>query len=86
MKEKKNVKLSKLRKEIDIIDNKIIYLLGRRVKIARHIINLKKHQGLKIHDQKREKEILNRLKSKNLVKPSLIDKIWKALFENARKK
>jgi len=57
--------LKKKRKEIDLIDQKLLTLLNQRLRIAEEIGKIKKGMGEKIYDPKREKEILDGLKRKN---------------------
>lgn len=53
-------RLQKLRREIDEIDNSIIKLLDRRIKLVKEIGLIKKRYGMKIRDVNREKIILDR--------------------------
>jgi chorismate mutase / prephenate dehydratase len=58
-------KLIKRRKELDLINQKLLALLNQRLRISLEIGKVKKEMGRKIHDAEREKEILDRLKRKN---------------------
>jgi len=58
-------KLIKRRKELDLINQKLLTLLNRRLRITLEIGKVKKEMGKNIYDTEREKEILNRLKRKN---------------------
>jgi chorismate mutase/prephenate dehydratase len=58
-------KLIKRRKELDLINQKLLTLLNQRLRITLEIGKVKKEMGRKIHDAEREKEILDRLKRKN---------------------
>ena len=58
-------KLIKKRKELDLINQKLLTLLNRRLRISLEIGKVKKEMGRKIHDTEREKEILDKLKRKN---------------------
>ena len=58
-------KLIKRRKELDLINQKLLTLLNRRLRISLEIGKVKKEMGKKIHDTEREKEILDKLKRKN---------------------
>lgn len=58
-------KIFKKRKEIDLIDQKLLNLLNRRFQIAIEIGRIKKQLGKNLYDPKREKEILESLKRKN---------------------
>ena len=57
--------LEKKRKEIDLIDQKLLTLLNQRLRITLEIGKVKKEMGKRIYDTEREKEILDRLKRKN---------------------
>ncbi len=73
------------RKEIDEIDNQIIKLLNTRGEIAKKIGNLKEELSIEIHQPKREKEIIERIKKKStMLKPMSIEAIWKEII-NASK-
>ena len=58
-------KLKKNRKELDFLDQTLLTLLNRRLRITRKIGKIKKGIRKKIYDAQREKEILDRLKRKN---------------------
>jgi chorismate mutase len=60
-----SLKLIKKRKELDLINQKLLTLLNRRLRISLEIGKVKKGMGKKIHDTEREKEILDKLKRKN---------------------
>lgn len=66
--------LEKFRKEIDEIDNQIIPLLEKRLKIAK---DLKKYKKT-IQDSNRENEILDKIKSE------YIKDIYKTIFKNSK--
>lgn len=53
-----NNKLENLRKQIDIIDKKIITLLGKRMLLAKKTGKLKKEQGLPFIDKKRWDKVI----------------------------
>ena len=53
--------LEELRKQIDAVDSKIIGLLGERFRVAEKIANKKKKEGIEIYDEKREKDVLERV-------------------------
>ncbi len=80
-------KLSKNRKELDHLDQKLLTLLNRRLHITLEIGKIKKGIGKKIYDAKREKEILNRLKRKNRgpLKERDLEKIFAAIMQVSRK-
>ena len=52
--------LSEHRKEIEVIDEKIIRLIDRRNKIAKNVFEAKKLEGLGISDPEQERLVLGR--------------------------
>jgi len=71
--------LKKKRKEIDLIDQKLLTLLNQRLRFAMEIGKIKKEMGQKVYNLWREKEVLERLKSKN--KGPLKEKDLKEIFK-----
>ncbi len=57
--------LKKRRREIDLIDQKLLTLLNRRVRTALKIGKIKRKIGEKIYNPSREEEILRRLRRIN---------------------
>ncbi len=53
--------LIQLRKQIDILDDRIVDLLNRRTRLAQKIGGLKAHHGEKVYNPNRENELLKRL-------------------------
>jgi chorismate mutase/prephenate dehydratase len=76
---KKIIALKRKRKEIDLIDRKLLDLLNQRLRIAMKIGRIKKEMGGKIYDSKREKEVLERLRTRN--KGPLEEKNLKKIFK-----
>ena len=60
-----SLKLIKRRKELDRINQELLALLNRRLRLSLEIGKIKREMGKKIHDTEREREILDRLKRKN---------------------
>ena len=58
-------KLMEKRKELDLINQKLLTLLNQRLRISLEIGKVKREMGKKIHDREREKEILDKLKQEN---------------------
>jgi len=58
-------KLIKRRKELDLINQKLLTLLNQRLRITLEIGKVKKEMGKKIYDAEREREILERLRRRN---------------------
>jgi chorismate mutase-like protein len=80
-------KLEKKRKEINLIDQKLLNLLNQRLRLALEIGKIKKEMGKKIYDPKREKEVLDRLKQKNKgpLKQEDLEKIFTTIMKAFRK-
>ncbi len=80
--------IKKFRKQIDLIDKKILSLLEKRIKIAQEIIKIKIKKGLKITDKKREKEIIENLirKTKNNILKKYLPAIYKLIFKISKEK
>jgi chorismate mutase/prephenate dehydratase len=60
-----NPAIQELRKKIDEIDNKIVDLLNERARIVIDVGNIKKTEKLDFHSPLREREILERLTTRN---------------------
>ena len=76
-------KLKEKRKEINLLDLKLLTLLNQRLRMALEIGKIKKEMGKKIDDPRREKEVLERLKLKN--KGPLKDEDLKKIFTTIMK-
>jgi chorismate mutase len=76
-------KLKKKRKEINLLDLKLLTLLNQRLRMALEIGKIKKEMGKKIDDPRREKEVLETLKLKN--KGPLKDEDLKKIFTTIMK-
>ena len=79
--------LKEKRKEIDLIDQKLLTLLNQRLRHALEIGKIKKEMGQKVYNLWREKEVLERLKSKNKgpLKTENLEKIFKTIMKVCRK-
>lgn len=76
--------LENLRQEVDILDEQIIEMLGRRTRIVKKIGDFKISIG-EVHDPKREEWILEKLSSVAEQKgfsPTVTKKIYEILFEH----
>lgn len=61
--EKLNTQLEILRRQIDVIDDDLVKLLGERMKVAENIGLVKKENGITILQRERWEEIIGRVKS-----------------------
>ncbi len=78
--------LKKRRREIDLIDQKLLALLNQRLRTALKIGKIKRGMGKGIYDPKREKEVLERLSRKNRgpLKRKDLKKIFTAIMKICR--
>ena len=79
-------RLKILRMEIDNIDEKILELLERRMKVVHEVGDLKKNLDISVEDLNRENEIIDRLtyhSSGELNEKQLI-RIFSAVFRSSK--
>ena len=75
-------KLIIARKKIDQLDNKIFYLIKKRTRIVKHMMEIKKLKK-QIIDRKRINAILKKIKRKSIknnIDPKITIKIWKSMI------
>ena len=78
----KRKKLTKIRFELDKLDNSLIKIIKKRTNLVKKVLALKEKKN-QIVDQKRIKIILKniRMKSlKNSIDPKITQKIWKNMI------
>ena len=78
----KKEKLSKIRKELDKLDNSLIKIIKKRTKLVRSVLELKEKKN-QIVDQKRINIILKNIKKKSIknnIDPKITNKIWKNMI------
>ena len=81
-----NQRIIELRKQIDNIDEKIINLLKKRMKISKNVGQIKSKLHIPVEDLIREKEIILKLTQKagkNLSEGQLI-RIFTAVFKSSK--
>jgi len=80
-------KLKRKRREIDLIDQKLLSLLNQRLRIALEIGKVKREMDRKIYDPLREKKILKRLvlRNKGPLKTKDLEKIFRTTLGVCRK-
>ena len=92
----KNNNIIKLRKKLDLLDNKLLNLIKRRSVLVEKVLKQKTSKN-QIINKKRIKIILKNIRKKSLIKKidkNLTEKIWKAIiketinyeFKNFKKK
>ena len=75
-------KLTKIRSELDKLDNLLIKLIKKRTFLVKKVLSLKEKKS-QIVDKKRIKEILLNIKKKSLknnIDPKITNKIWKNMI------
>ena len=78
----KKQKLSKIRKELDKLDNILIKIIKKRTNLVKRVLTLKERKN-QIVDQKRIKLILKNIKKKSIknnIDPKITNKIWKNMI------
>ena len=78
----KKKKLSKIRSELDKLDNSLLKVIKTRTNLVKKVLALKEKKN-QIVDQKRIKKILNNIKKKSLknnIDPKITNRIWKNMI------
>ena len=78
----KRKKLSKIRFELDKLDNSLIKIIKKRTNLVKKVLSLKENKN-QIVDQKRIKMILKNIRKKSLknnIDPKITNKIWKNMI------
>jgi chorismate mutase len=78
----KKKKLSKIRQELDKLDNTLIKIIKKRTNLVKKVLTLKERKN-QIVDQKRIQLILRNIKKKSIknnIDPKITNKIWKNMI------
>ena len=78
----KRKKLSKIRFELDKLDNSLIQIIKKRTNLVKKVLELKDKRN-QIVDQKRIKTILKNIRKKSLnsnIDPKITNRIWKSMI------
>jgi chorismate mutase len=78
----KKKKLSKIRQELDKLDNTLIKIIKKRTYLVKKVLTLKERKN-QIVDQERIKLILRNIKKKSIknnIDPKITNKIWKNMI------
>jgi chorismate mutase len=78
----KRKKLSKIRLELDKLDNDLIKIIKKRTNLVKKVLALKEKRN-QIIDQKRIRKILKNIKNKSLknnIDPKITNRIWKNMI------
>jgi chorismate mutase-like protein len=76
-----------LRQLIDEIDQELIILFAKRLRVAKEIGKIKKEKKLPILDREREKQLLHQIRTLSLsqgVKPEMMEKIFGLYIDYTR--
>jgi chorismate mutase len=82
MSPQKRKKLSKIRSELDKLDNSLIKIIKKRTNLVKKVLALKENRN-QIVDHKRINKILNNIKKKSLknnIDPKITNRIWKNMI------
>jgi chorismate mutase len=82
MSPQKRKKLSKIRYELDKLDNSLIKIIKKRTNLVKKVLALKENKN-QIVDHKRINKILNNIKKKSLknnIDPKITNRIWKNMI------
>ena len=78
----KRKKLSKIRFELDKLDNSLIKVIKKRTNLVKKVLALKENKN-QIVDQKRIKFILKNIRKKSIqnnIDPKITNRIWKNMI------
>ena len=78
----KKKKLSKIRLQLDKLDNSLIKIIKKRTNLVKKVLALKEKKN-QIVDKKRIRVILRNIKSKSIknnIDPKITNKIWKNMI------
>ena len=78
----KRKKLSKIRSELDRLDNSLLKIIKKRTNLVKKVLALKEKKN-QIIDKKRIKIILKNIKKKSLknnIDPKITNRIWKNMI------
>ena len=82
------MKLDKLRKKIDIIDKKIISLIGQRLNVAKEIKEIKKKEKIQVTNRNREIEVMKNVNSVSAsfnINEQLTEKIFRLIIKESKR-
>tara|TARA_Y100001958_G_C20780890_1_gene252591 strand:- start:78 stop:368 length:291 start_codon:yes stop_codon:yes gene_type:complete len=78
----KRKKLSKIRSELDILDNSLIKIIKQRTNLVKKVLALKERKN-QIVDKKRINSILKNIRKKSIknnIDPKITNRIWKNMI------
>ncbi len=84
MSPRKNIKLNKLRKKLDLLDNSLLKIIKKRTELVKEVLKLKNFKN-QIVDKKRIRIILKRIRQKSIksnIDPKVTNHIWKHIIKS----
>ena len=84
MSPRKNIKLNKLRKKLDLLDNSLLKIIKKRTELVKEVLKLKNLKN-QIVDKKRIRIILKRIRQKSIksnIDPKVTNHIWKHIIKS----
>ena len=79
----KKTNIVKIRKKLDLLDNKLLYIINKRTGLVKKILQNKSSKK-QIVDKRRIKIILKNIKKKSIkrkIDPKLTEMIWKGMIK-----
>ena len=79
-----NPKIEIIRKKLDKLDTRLLFIIKKRTNLVNEVIKLKKNKS-EIIDKKRIKIILKRIKAKSIklkIDPSITYDIWNEMIKS----
>jgi len=78
--------LSQLRRQIDRLDNRIVALLNRRLKLAERVGDFKALNDGRVYDRRRERELMARLSARHRgpLQDKELREIYRHIFRASR--
>lgn len=81
-----NLKIKNLRNKIDEIDSNLISLIENRKKITKELIETKISSSIPVFDENREKNIIEKITSKQTeLNPNFVNKFFNLIFEDSKR-
>lgn len=81
-------KIEKIRKQIDRLDEGIITFLAERMSVMPEMAEFKKQNNIPVYQEKREEEIMRRLKKKSEelgLNEDFVEEIFLSIFNEAKR-
>ncbi|MCK0210051.1 chorismate mutase [Starkeya koreensis] len=76
--------LAPFRAEIDVLDAQMVELLARRFEVVKHVVAVKKAEGLAAFLPERVEDVIEKVSARAETKglpPELVEKLWRVLIE-----